>query len=144
MKQLLVFVLFSTLFCWLMFSPIYKHVLVIRQALLQQEADYMLEIGASGRFGYIDGAMVAQSRERLAGYGFNPVRLEYEVVSTSGEEATNASSPLRRGTGIRLRIAYPYENLLQIDRLIGLEPPSGEARIAGGGMKMSEYVARSD
>ncbi|MFC5468607.1 hypothetical protein ACFPPD_07725 [Cohnella suwonensis] len=144
MKQLLVFVLFSSLFCWLMFSPIYKHVLVIRQALLQQEADYMLEIGASGRFGYIDGAMVAESRERLARHGFDPSRLEYEVTSANGEEATVASSPLRRGTGIRLRIAYPYENLLRIDRLIGLEPPSEDARIAGGGMKMSEYVPLSD
>ncbi len=68
MKQLLVFVLFAALFCWLMFSPIYKHVLVIRQALLQQEVDYMLEIGASGKYGYIDSWMVEQSRSRLAGY----------------------------------------------------------------------------
>lgn len=140
MKQLLVFVLFAALFCWLMFSPIYKHVLVIRQALLQQEADYMLEIGASGRYGYIDGGMIAESRERLSQYGFSAPSLQYEVSSTTGAEADNAFSPLARGTGIRLRITYPYENLLNIDRLIGVEPPSADSRISGGGMKMSEFV----
>lgn len=140
MKQLLVFLLFAALFCWLMFSPIYKHVLVIRQALLQQEADYMLEIGASGKYGYIDGGMIAESRERLNGYGFTAQSLQYEVASTTGAEADNAASPLPRGIGIRLRISYPYENLLNIDRLIGVAPPSEDAQIAGGGMKMSEYV----
>lgn len=140
MKQLLVFVMFASLFCWLMFSPIYKHVLVIRQALLQQEADYMLEIGASGRYGYIDGSMVEESRDRLSEYGFSAASLQYEVISTTGAPADNAASPLLRGTGIRLRITYPYDNLLNIDRLIGLAPPSADARIAGGGMKMSEYV----
>lgn len=139
MKQLLVFVLFAALFCWLMFSPIYKHVLVIRQSLLQQEADYLLEVGASGRFGYIDGSMVAESRSRLAQYGFSTPLLVYDVSTTTGAEGENAAAPLPRGIGIRLMISYPYENLLNIDRLIGLESPP-DARIAGGGMKMSEYV----
>jgi len=123
-----------------MFSPIYKHVLVIRQALLQQEADYLLEIGASGKYGYIDGGMIAESRERLMRYGFSAPMLQYEVTTTTGAEGDNSSIPLPRGTGIHLRISYPYENLLNIDRLIGLAPPSQNARIAGGGMKMSEYV----
>jgi len=140
MKQLLVFVLFAALFCWLMFSPIYKHVLVIRQALLQQEVDYMLEIGASGRYGYIDGWMVEESRVRLAQYGFAPAQLEYEIHTSSGADGGNSANPLPRGTGLRLRIAYPYENLLDIDRLIGLSPPSEYAGISGRGMKMSEYV----
>ncbi|BBI35266.1 hypothetical protein KCTCHS21_46650 [Cohnella abietis] len=100
----------------------------------------MLEIGASGRFGYIDGAMIAESRGRLAQYGFVAPKLEYVVTSTTGAEGDNATAPLPRGTGLRLRIAYPYENLLNIDRLIGLEPPSENARISGGGLKMSEYV----
>jgi hypothetical protein len=139
MKQLLVFILFSAMFCWLMFSPIYKHVLIIRQALLQQEADYLLEVGASGRYGYIDGGMLAASRDRLAAYGFQPGKLEYEVSSTTGEPADNPSAPLPRGTGLRLVIRYPYENLLNIDRLIGVEPPLG-ARLAAQGLKMSEYV----
>jgi hypothetical protein len=139
-KQLLVFVMFAALFCWLMFSPIYKHVLVIRQALLQQEVDYLLEIGASGKFGYIDGGMVAESRSRLTQYGFSSQLLNYEISTTSGAEGDNAAAPLPRGTGIRLHITYPYDNLLNIDRLIGLEPPSADSRIAGGGMKMSEYV----
>lgn len=140
MKQLLVFVLFSAMFCWLMFSPIYKHVLVIRQALLQQEVNYMLEIGASGQYGYIDEDMVAASRERLGAYGFNAALLEYEVASTSGAEGGNASMPLPRGIGLRLRVTYPYERLLDIDRLIGIAPPSEDARMSGRGMRMSEYV----
>lgn len=140
MKQLLVFVLFSAIFCWLMFSPVYKHVLVIRQALLQQETDYLLEIGASGRFGYIDGDMLAESRSRLAAHGFRPAEIEYEVSSTTGAPADDDSAPLPRGTGIKLVIRYPYDNLLVIDRLIGIEPPPEEARLSAGGMKMSEYV----
>jgi len=140
MKQLLVFVLFAATFCWLMFSPVYKHVLVIRQALLQQETDYLLEIGASGSYGYIDGTMVAASRSRLAEYGFAPSQLRYEITTTSGAEGDNAAAPLPRGTGIRLIVSYPYENLLQIDRLIGIEPPAEDVRIAGRGMRMSEYV----
>jgi len=123
-----------------MFSPIYKHVLVLRQALLQQEADYLLEVGASGRFGYINGAMIAESRGRLAQYGFSSLLLQYEISTTSGAAGDNAAFPLPRGTGIRLLITYPYDNLLNIDRLIGLDPPSADARIAGRGMKMSEYV----
>lgn len=100
----------------------------------------MLEIGASGRFGYIDGGMIAESRERLSQYGFSAPLLQYEVTSSSGLEGDNASAPLPRGTGLQLRITYPYDNLLNIDRLIGLDPPSENARIAGRGMKMSEYV----
>ncbi|MBW5449400.1 hypothetical protein GE107_25570 [Cohnella sp. CFH 77786] len=140
MKQLLVFVLFAALFCWLMFSPVYKHVLIIRQALLQQEADYLLEVGASGRYGYIDGGMVAASRDRLSAHGFQPARLEYEVSSTTGAAADNPYAPLARGTGLKLTIRYPYDRLLDIDRLIGVTPPSEDDRIAAGGMKMSEYV----
>jgi hypothetical protein len=128
------------MFCWLMFSPLYKHVLVLRQALLQQEADYLLEVGASGRFGYINGAMIAESRGRLAQYGFSSPLLQYEISTTSGAAGDNAAAPLPRGTGIRLLITYPYDNLLNIDRLIGIEPPPADARIAGRGMKMSEYV----
>lgn len=100
----------------------------------------MLEVGASGRFGYIDGAMVEESRNRLAQYGFSSASLQYSISSTTGAEGDNASAPLPRGMGLRLKITYPYENLLNIDRLIGLEPPPENARISGGGMKMSEYV----
>lgn len=100
----------------------------------------MLEIGASGTYGYIDEAMIVESRSRLTGYGFSAHLLQYEVTSTSGAEGDNATVPLPRGTGIRLHISYPYENLLNIDRLIGLAPPSEDATISGRGMKMSEYV----
>lgn len=140
MKQLLVFLLFAALFCWLMFSPVYKHVLLIRQAILQQEADYLLEVGASGRFGYIDDAMIAESRNRLSQRGFQPDLLRYSVESTTGANAGTASAPLPRGVGIKLVIRYPYENLLDIDRLIGIEPPAASDTISAAGMKMSEYV----
>lgn len=128
------------MFCWLMFSPIYKHVLVIRQALLQQEVNYMLEIGASGQYGYIDEDMVAESRQRLSEYGFNASLLDYEITSTTGADGRNASTPLLRGVGLRLKVTYPYERLLDIDRLIGITPPSEDARISGRGLRMSEYV----
>ncbi|WEK55184.1 MAG: hypothetical protein P0Y55_03715 [Candidatus Cohnella colombiensis] len=141
MKQLLVFVLFAAMMCWLMFSPIYKHVLIIRQGLLQQEADYLLEVGASGKYGYIDGAMIADSRQRLSEYGFVESKLRYEVSTTSVDAGDDAAFPLPRGTGIKLVITYPYEQLLQIDKLIGITPHSSEARMVGRGMKMSEYVA---
>lgn len=140
MKQLLVFVLFSALFCWLMFSPIYKHVLVIRQAMLQQETDYLLEVGASGRFGYIDNEMIAQSRARLEEAGFLPELLSYDITTTTGAEGDNAAAPLPRGVGIRLVLSYPLGNLLRIDRLIGVEPPAADSRMSAAGMKMSEYV----
>ncbi|WP_027094518.1 hypothetical protein [Cohnella thermotolerans] len=139
MKQLLVFLLFAALFCWLMFSPVYKHVLVIRQALLQQEVDYLLEVGASGRYGYIDGAMIDESKARLASHGFQPSLLEYAVGSTTGADASLPSRPLPRGVGLKLSIRYPYEKLLDIDRLIGIDPPA-DAEISAAGMKMSEYV----
>jgi len=140
MKQLLVFVLFAALFCWLMFSPVYKHVLVVRQALLQQEVDYLLEVGASGTYGYIDAEMLEQSKIRLAGFGFRADQIEYSLSSTTGAPPDDPSAPLVRGTGIRLTIRYPYDNLLDIDRLIGIAPPSAAARLVASGMKMSEYV----
>ncbi|MFS0723747.1 hypothetical protein [Paenibacillus sp. 1P07SE] len=123
MKTLLMFVLLASTMCWFMFSPIYKHVFMVRQAVLQKEVDYMLEVGAAGSYGYIDGAMVAASRERLSAYGMDADRAEYEVSSSSGLTATNPAAPLLRGTGLILTIRYPYERLFEIDRLIGLTPP---------------------
>lgn len=140
MKQILVFLLFAAMFCWLMFSPVYKHVVVIRQALLQQEVDYLLEVGASGRYGYIDEAMINDSKSRLEQRGFHTSLLSYTVLSTSGAEADQASRPLPRGDGIKLTIRYPYEGMMDIDRLIGLAPPSSSEALSASGMKMSEYV----
>jgi hypothetical protein len=45
-----------------------------------------------------------------------------------------------RGTGIRLSISYPYENLFILDRLLGIGAPSPEERMSSYGLKMSEYV----
>lgn len=140
MRSILVFVLFAAMLCWMMFSPIYKHVLIVRQAALQQEVDYMLEVGANGSHGYIDAAMIAQSKQRLASLGLDPDALEYTVGSTDGSSATNASAPLLRGTGLALTISYPYEGLFTLDRLIGVDPPPSTGRMSARGMKMSEYV----
>jgi hypothetical protein len=140
MKQILVFVLFAGMLCWVMFSPIYKHVLIVRQAVLQKEVDYMLEIGANGDHGYIDSRMIEQSRLRLAAFGMRPERLEYEVYATDGRPADDPGQPLPRGTGLGLAISYPFERLFEIDRLIGLAPPSPDERMSAGGLKMGEYV----
>ncbi|WP_127498652.1 hypothetical protein [Paenibacillus glycanilyticus] len=140
MRNILVFVLFAAMVCWMMFSPIYKHVLIARQAVLQQETDYLLEVGASGSYGYIDAVMMEQSRERLTAFGLKPELVEFEVTADNGLAATDPASPLPRGTGIRLRMSYPYENLFEIDRLIGLEPIAVGSRMRTFGMKMSEYM----
>ncbi|WP_270165638.1 hypothetical protein [Paenibacillus sp. SYP-B4298] len=140
MKSLLAFVLMSAMMCWFMFAPIYKHVFIVRQAVLQKEVDYLLEVGASGERGYISEAMVEQSRARLAELGMKPELLVYELASTSGQPADNPEAPLQRGTGLMLTIRYPYERLLEIDRLIGLEPPSPDSLMGARGLKMSEYM----
>lgn len=140
MKQILLFVLFSALLCWLMFSPIYKHVLIVRQAVLQQEVDYLLEVGASGSNGYISSTMQENSRQRMARFGMQPDEVLFELTTTSGVDASNPSAPVPRGTGITLTMSYPYENLFEIDRLIGLTPPLPSERMRAFGMKMSEYV----
>lgn len=140
MKQLLVFILFSAMLCWLMFSPIYKHIVIVRQAVLQQEVDYLLEVGASGAYGYISAAMKQQSQMRLAQFGLQPDLLQYEFGSTIGADPTNAARPVPRGAGISLTISYPYEQLFMIDRLIGIEPIAEDERMKAFGMKMSEYV----
>nr|WP_246628236.1 hypothetical protein [Paenibacillus oenotherae] len=126
--------------CWFMFSPIYKHVLIVRQAVLQKEVDYLLEVGANGDHGYIDAGMMQQSRLRLAAYGMQPDQFQYTVEGSGGLAGTNAASPLPRGASLTLTISYPIERLLEIDRLIGLAPPSSAARFRATGMKMSEYV----
>ncbi|MBB3112160.1 hypothetical protein FHS18_004238 [Paenibacillus phyllosphaerae] len=140
MKAILAFVLFAATMCWMMFAPVYKHVLIVRQAVLQQEVDYLLEVGASGTYGYIDADMITASQQRLAEYGLQPDQLKYEVSSTSGEIGTDRTQPLPRGVGLGLRLSYPVEGLFEIDRLIGLTPPPDDMRISARGLKMSEYV----
>lgn len=125
---------------WLMFSPVYRHILILRQAMLQKETDYLLEVGASGTFGYIDEDMLEASRERLVQVGFNRDGLNYTVTAQSGVDAMDPDRPLSRGDGLRLIITYPYGNLFGIDRLIGISPPDSTDRMGAVGMKMSEYV----
>ncbi|GIP41143.1 hypothetical protein J31TS4_44230 [Paenibacillus sp. J31TS4] len=140
MKQILVFLLFAAMLCWFMFAPIYKHVLIMRQAVLQKETDYLLEIGANGRHGYIDAAMMAESRRRLEDAGFRGSDVSYEVTTTSGAPGTDPTRPVPRGTGIRLEMRYPYDGLFDIDRLIGISPAPDGGFLGAAGMKMSEYV----
>jgi hypothetical protein len=140
MKQILVFVLFAGMLCWMMFSPLYKHVLIVREALLQKEVDFLLETGASGSRGYIDAAMIEASRSRLEQAGMRGDEVNYTVSSSDGGDATSPSRPLLRGTGLLLTISYPYERLFQIDSLIGIAVPDPNARMSASGIKMSEYV----
>jgi hypothetical protein len=140
MKQILVFVLFAAMLCWAMFAPTYKHVILFRQAMLQKEVDYMLEVGANGSHGYVDDAAMEASRQRLRQHGFQTEKLWYTVSATNGAIASSPSSPVLRGTGIELAISYPYDGMFNIDRLIGIATPAGSARMAASGMKMSEYV----
>ncbi|NEW09161.1 hypothetical protein GK047_24610 [Paenibacillus sp. SYP-B3998] len=140
MKQILVFILFATLLCWFMFSPVYKHVIIIRQALLQKEVDYMLEIGSNGRHGYINETMIIASKERMKEQGFVASDLVYEVTTTSGAGGMDASQPVWRGIGITLKLTYPYHRLFVIDQLIGINVPAQTDRMGAVGMKMSEYV----
>lgn len=141
MKQLLVFVLLASMLCWLMFSPIYKHVLIVRQAVMQKEVDLLLEIGTNAHYGYIDEAMISASKQRLLEQGFEVELLDYVVRSTLGNGGTSSAERIHRGQGIELQLSYPYADLLSIDQLIGIKPPSSTSRIVAGGMKMSEYVA---
>ncbi len=140
MRQILVFILFAALLCWIMFSPIYKHAIIMRQALLQKEVDYLLEVGCSDRYGYINADMVEASKERLGKRGFNPNDLVYEVTTTNGSSGMDAFAPVARGEGIQLVISYPYGEMFTIDTLLGLSQPSSEQHMAALGMKMSEYV----
>lgn len=123
-----------------MFAPLYKHVMIVRQAVLQKEVDYLLEVGASGTYGYIDSNMINSSKQRLAERGFIPADLQYSVSSTTGEPGSDPARPLWRGTGLRLHISYPYHRLFVIDRLIGIDVPPETDRMGAVGMKMSEYV----
>ncbi|MGN7384523.1 MULTISPECIES: hypothetical protein [unclassified Paenibacillus] len=140
MKQILVFILFVSMLCWFMFAPVYKHVIITRQAVLQKEVDYLLEVGASGAYGYIDARMIGQSRLRLEERGFVGADLNYIVTTTHGRGGTRAAEPVPRGEGIRLMITYPYGGLFAIDRLVGVIPPDDGSLMAAVGMKMSEYV----
>jgi hypothetical protein len=140
MKQILVFILFATMLCWFMFAPVYKHVTVLRQALLQKEVDYLLEVGASGMKGFISPDMTAASKVRLQERGFEPNDLEYTVTTTTGVNGSDEAMPVMRGGGIGLQVTYPYQRLFVIDQLVGLSIPPSTARMGASGMKMSEYV----
>ena len=91
----------------------------------------MLEVGANGDHGYIDAAMMEQSKLRLAGFGLQPGLVEFEVSATNGASATSPAMPLPRGIGLSLSVSYPVDGLLAIDQLIGLTPPPGRCPVKG-------------
>ena len=140
MKQILVFILFATMLCWFMFAPIYKHIIIVRQAVLQKEVDYLLEVGANGSHGYINDAMIQESKARMAERGFVAGDLAYVVATNSGVGGMDANAPVWRGTGLRLTMTYPYHRLFVIDQLVGITVPAASDRMGATGMKMSEYV----
>jgi hypothetical protein len=140
MKQILVFILFATMLCWFMFAPVYKHIIIVRQAVLQKEVDYLLEVGANGSHGYINGAMIQESRARMLERGFVAGEIEYVVSTDTGVGGMDASTPVWRGTGLRLTMTYPYHRLFVIDQLVGISIPAASDRMGATGMKMSEYV----
>jgi hypothetical protein len=115
-------------------------VIILRQALLQKEVDYLLEVGANGMNGFISPDMTAASKARLQERGFEPNDLEYTVTTTSGVNGRDIAMPVMRGVGIGLQLTYPYHRLFIIDQLVGLSIPSSTARMGASGMKMSEYV----
>ncbi|MEY4479631.1 MAG: hypothetical protein RLZZ267_309 [Bacillota bacterium] len=125
----------------MMFSGIYTHVLLSRQVLLQQEVNYLLEVATQARYGYMSSALISESKSRLASHGLEDGKLIYLISSTSGQSAVDASHPIPRGEGIILKISYPFDGLLDINQLVGIKPPSSEARINGFGQRMSEYIA---
>lgn len=139
MKQILAFILFASLMCWILFSPIYKHVLLTRQAVIQQEVDFLLEVGASGKYGYVTDTLIADSKKRLANLGFNPANLQYDISSSLNFTPTSEQR-LPRGEVMTVTISYPYENLFLIDALIGIEPFGEHERMRSFGVKMSEYI----
>ena len=140
MKSMLTFVLFAALLCWVSFNPLHKHVLVMRQAVIQQEVDYLLDIGANASHGYISLDMIEQSRARLAERGFDSEKLDYIVGSTTGGGGDSASRPVLRGDGLKLEILYPYGDLFALDRLMGMTPVDPHDKMSGRGIKMSEYL----
>lgn len=140
MKQLLAFIMFSTIICWMMFSPLYKHVLIMRQALLQQEVDYLLEVGASGQYGYISPAMIEGSKNRLSSFGLAKEKIAYEVMTADGRPLGDISERVMRGDGIKVIVSYPYERLTTIDALVGITPIPEDAKMKAFGVRMSEYV----
>lgn len=72
--------------------------------------------------------------------GFMPGDLVYTVETTTGTGGTNASAPVWRGVGLRLKLTYPYHRLFVIDELVGITVPAETDRMGASGMKMSEYV----
>lgn len=143
MKQILAFILFASLFCWLLFSPIYKHVVLTRQAVIQQEVDFLLEVGASGQYGYVSEQLIAQSKKRLGELGFNIEKLQYDITSSLHFTPTEQFR-LPRGEILIVEVSYPYENMFLIDALIGIEPFGEHERMRSYGVKMSEYVNHLD
>jgi hypothetical protein len=139
-KAILSFVLLAGIFCWLIFSGIYYHVLIMRQTYLQQEANYLLQVVTQAKYGYVSSSELSQSKNRLAEKGFSISKLVYQIYSSTGQSALDSTDPVPRGQWISIKIQYPYDGLLAINKLIGMPVPAPSAKISGFGQQMSEYV----
>jgi hypothetical protein len=140
MKAIFAFILLAGVIAWLMFSGLFTHVLLTRQTVLQQEVSTVLETATQARYGYIAESVLNQSKQRLLTRGFDVRKLTYVIASTTGQSATDATHPIVRGEGIMLTIRYPVDGLLNINRFIGIQPPSKDATLSASGQRMSEYV----
>lgn len=140
MKVILSFVLLSGVFCWLIFSGMYNHALLLRQGALEQEVELMVETATQAQNGYVSSAMIARAMNHFEAKGMSPSKVQLTISSSTAQSATNPLTPIPRGEMIRIQASYPYDGLLNINRLIGMVVPSSTERFSYSATRMSEYV----
>ena len=141
MKAILSFVLLAGVFCWLIFSGMYNHTLLLRQGALEQEVELMLETATQAQNGYVSATMIERAMQHFEAKGMSRNKVQFTTSSTSAQSASNPLTPIPRGEGIRIQASYPYDGLLNINRLIGMVVPGDTDRFSYSATRMSEYVA---
>lgn len=140
MKAILSFILLSGIFCWLIFSGMFHHALLLRQGALEQEVGLLLEKATQAQYGYVSSAMIEEAMQHLEAKGMSRQKVQFSITSTTASSATNPLTPIPRGEGIQIQASYPYDGLLTINRLIGMVVPDSSARFSYRASRMSEYV----
>lgn len=141
MKAILSFILLAGVFCWLIFSGMYHHVLLLRQGALEQEVELMLETATQAQNGYVSASAIEQAMQHFEAKGMSRQKVQLSISSTTGSSATNPLTPIPRGDGIRIQASYPYDGILNINRLVGMVVPGESDRFSYSATRMSEYVA---
>jgi hypothetical protein len=141
MKAILSFVLLSGVFCWLIFSGMYNHALLLRQGALEQEVQLLLETATQAQNGYVSASMLERAMQHFEAKGMSRSKVQLTITSSNGQSAINARTPIPRGEGIHIQASYPYDGLLNINRLIGMIVPGESERFTYTASRMSEYVA---